>query len=86
MTQLWSEGEPITVAMGSRGQPVRFIWQGRPHPILRIVQHWQLDQDWWSEQGHLWREYLAVLTATGLFCVIFQDLADQHWYLVRVYD
>lgn len=85
MTHLWSEGEPITVEVNSQGQPVRFTWQGRQHQLKYIIEHWQIDVDWWSEHGRIWRSYMTI-TAGSLLCVIYQDLVTHEWRLVRVYD
>ena len=86
MTQLWLAGEPITMETGSNGRPLRFCWQGRQHQLQYVVQHWQIDVDWWSEQGRVWRNYLTIITEGSLLCVIYQDLITQEWHLVRVYD
>ena len=53
--------------------------------MQNIRQRWQVDGDWWSEAGHAWREYMAVTTADGLFCVIYFDLITQQWRLSRLY-
>ncbi len=86
MTHLWLAGEPITMEVGSNGRPLRFSWQGRQHQLKYIVQHWQVDVDWWSEQGRVWRNYLTIITEGSLLCVIYQDLTTHEWHLVRVYD
>ena len=69
-----------------RGQPFRFAWQGRSHRLQQVQQRWQVDSDWWSEEGRIWREYLAVITTGGLLCVIYFDFLEQGWYLAKIYD
>ena len=86
MTRLWTNAEKIEVELNESGWPARFTWQGQAHPVQQIRQRWQVDGDWWSEAGHVWREYMALTTADGLLCVIYFDLLDQSWYLSRVYD
>lgn len=86
MTRLWAEGEEINVELGTAGWPACFIWQGRAHAVQNIRQRWQVDGDWWSDAGYVWREYMAVTTADGLFCVIYFDLITQQWRLSRLYD
>ena len=86
MTRLWPNGEPIAVQTDAQGRPVRFTWGQQTHKLARVHQRWQVDVDWWSSEGRAQRLYLAVTTTGGLFCVIFQDLADQRWYLAKVYD
>ena len=86
MSRLWPAGEAIAVTVDGQGRPVAFRWQGRQHRLVQVQQRWQVDTDWWSAGGRSWRAYFAVTTATGIFCVIFQDLSSQAWYLAKVYD
>lgn len=86
MTRLWSEGSPIAVKMGGSDSPESFTWQGQVHRIQHIWQHWQVDSDWWTEQGRAWRDVLAVSTTDGLLCVLYYDVQKQEWFLERLYD
>ena len=86
MTRLWPAGEPIEVNTDDEGRPVGFAWQGQSSRLHQIQQHWQVDNDWWSEEGRVWRDYLAVTTTTGLLCVIYRDLLGEGWWLAKVYD
>ena len=86
MSRLWPEGEPIVVQVDEQGRPLRFVWRTRQHQLVRIQQHWQVDTDWWSDDGRVWREYLATTTTTGLLCVIYQDLLTEGWFLAKIYD
>lgn len=86
MTRLWPAGLPLRVYVGHDGAPRRFTWQGHHYRVAHIQQRWQVDTDWWEAGGRLWRDYLAVVTQEGLFCVIYQDLLDEQWYLSKVYD
>jgi hypothetical protein len=86
MTRLWTEGETITVRLSERGWPVEFTWQGRLHGVQIIRQRWQVDTDWWTDEGRVWREYLALTTTDGLLCVVYFDLLNQSWHLSSVYD
>ncbi|MCB0074137.1 MAG: hypothetical protein KDE20_21880 [Caldilineaceae bacterium] len=86
MTRLWPQGQPIDVATDSHGRPVRFDWQGRSHRLKQVQQRWQVDTDWWSEEGRVWRDYQAVITTDGLLCVLYLDLLEQRWYLAKLYD
>lgn len=86
MTLLWAAGAPVIVAVDSTQRPVRFEWQGRAHRVAQIVQQWQVDVDWWAEPGRIWRAYTALITADGLFCVLYYDLTDDEWRLARLYD
>jgi len=86
MSRLWPEGEPIVVQVDEQGRPLRFVWRTRLHQLVQVQQHWQVDTDWWSDDGRVWREYLAVTTTTGLLCVIYQDLLTESWFLAKIYD
>lgn len=86
MTRLWPEGETIRVTLGESGWPAQFTWQGQAHRVQQIRQRWQVDGDWWSEDGHVWREYIALTTADGLLCVLYFDLLGRGWHMSKVYD
>lgn len=86
MTRLWLDSELIQVELGESGWPVRFIWNGQAHTVRQVRQRWQVDSDWWSDAGHVWREYMALTTADGFLCVIYFNLLDQNWYLSKLYD
>ena len=86
MTLLWPAGVPVAVTTDPHGNPVAFTWQGRRHHLVGVVQRWQVDVDWWTPQGRSWREYMAVLTADHLLCVLYLDLSTAEWRLVRLYD
>jgi len=86
MSRLWPEGEPISVLLNADTQPVRFTWQGRSHRIAQVQQRWSVDADWWRSEGRVLRGYWAVITTSGLLCVIYQDLAREAWFLAKVYD
>ncbi len=86
MTRLWPNGSKIDIEGDARGKIVSFTWQGRTHPIQKTHQRWQVDTDWWSEEGEAHREYFALTTTDGLLCVIYRDLLDDKWYLAKLYD
>lgn len=86
MSRLWPEGEVISVQCSGEQQPVSFVWRGRMHRLAQVQQRWQVDADWWSTEGRVRRDYWAVTTASGLFCVFYQDLERGSWFLAKVYD
>ena len=85
MTRLISNDKPIATILGEDGNPIKFVWNGM-HPIHQIHQHWEVDTEWWSEMGHVWREYFAVTTKNGLLCVLYHDLLNDEWHIERIYD
>ncbi|MBP7961471.1 MAG: hypothetical protein KBG20_03875 [Caldilineaceae bacterium] len=86
MTRLWPEGDPIDVTLDRAQEPAAFAWQGRTHPVRRIRQRWQVDSEWWSPSGRVWRDYVAITTGDGLLCVLFHDRLAEAWFLEKVYD
>ena len=73
-------------AVDAQGVPVSFGWQGQAHAIERLVQRWEVETDWWTEEGDVHRLHVAVITKTGLLCVLFFDYAAAEWRLTRLYD
>ena len=87
MSRLWEDGEDINVTLDTHGWPIRFVWQNQTHAVQRVLQYWNVDMDWWSEQGRVCRDYVSVTTSGGLLCVLYCDLLDQQrWRLSKVYD
>jgi hypothetical protein len=86
MTRRWLDGQAIAVEFDPHGLVTSFIWQRQEHRLHHIQQRWQVDTDWWTDEGRIWRDYLAVTTTSGLLCVIFQDLLTGAWYLETLYD
>lgn len=85
MTRLLSGGEPVET-WGGEGTPDGFIWQNAPHRILEVTNCWRVHTRWWEPRETVWRQYLKVVTDSGLLCLIFRDLQRGGWFLVRVYD
>ena len=84
MNRVWQEGLPVTVATDDRGQPLRFTWLARTHPVVEIVSYWRVDYEWWQQR--IWRDYFQVCTGTGLLVVLYEDLIRTEWFLHRLYD
>lgn len=87
MTRLWVDGLPLQVKTNSRDQPAIFQLNGHRFVVEQVVQQWEVDTDWWSEQGRAWRRHYAVITrGEGMFCVISYDVLNDAWRLDRIYD
>lgn len=86
MTRLWTKGEPIQIQTSSYGVPVRFRWRRRNYLIQSIRQQWEVNTDWWNDDGQIQRVYFVIITGSGLLCVLYQDLVTDTWYLSKVYD
>lgn len=85
MTRLWAEGEKIKI-WGDKYTPQGFVWQGLDHHILEVCNRWQVHTRWWEPGETVWREYLKVVTDSGLLCQIYHDLIGEEWFLARLYD
>jgi len=85
MTRLWSQGERIEV-WGGEGMPAGFEWHGEPHRVQDVCNCWRIHTRWWEPEHAIWREYLKVVTDTGLLCLIYDDLLTGDWFLSRIYD
>lgn len=87
MTKSWPQGLPVRVdALDAEGAPVAFAWHGQTHPVEQVLQRWEVDTDWWSHHGAVRRAYAAVITQTGLLCVLFFDFDAGEWRIARLYD
>jgi hypothetical protein len=88
MSRLWTDEEPIMVVTDDGDAPVSFTWQGRVHPVVRVVEQWELQTDWWSEAGEVSRRYFKLITRGGLLCEIYLDLlaGPGEWRMAKLYD
>ena len=87
MSRLFDPALAIEMDTDSWGRPTRFTLLSRQHKLLQALQHWQVDTDWWHEDGGVHREYWAVTTSGGLFCVVYKELAEPDgWFLTKMYD
>ena len=85
MTRLWPEGEAVDI-WGEEDTPAGFFWQGRRHSIEDACNRWRVHTRWWEPEEVVWREYVKVVTGTGLLCLLYRDLSAGGWFLARVYD
>jgi len=85
MTRFWPDGIPIQI-WGDAQAPTGFTWEGTGHPIIQICNRWRVHTRWWEPGEAVHREYLKVVTESGLLCLISNDLASGTWFLCRLYD
>ncbi len=86
MTRTWPYGQPISAQTDDDGRPVTFVLNEQRFRLLRIEQHWEVDTDWWSDEGRVWRRYVAATTLEGVFVVLFYDVLRDGWFLEKIYD
>jgi hypothetical protein len=84
MTRLWQNGATIQVRVDELGVPDSFTWQGRKHPVTRIVRTWIADDQWWRKR--IWREYFKLTTKSQMLVIVYHDLVSDLWFLQRLYD
>jgi hypothetical protein len=85
MTRLWPGGERLETWGGEKAL-TGFNWQGESHRITDVCNRWRIHTRWWEPEQAIWREYLKVVTDTGLLCLIYQELPSGGWLLARLYD
>jgi hypothetical protein len=85
VTRLWPKGELVEVR-GGEGTVAGFVWRGSSHQIQETCNRWRVHTRWWESDQAVWREYLKVITDTGLLCLLYRDLLGGDWFLARVYD
>lgn len=87
MTRLWQTGaQPIEAHLDEKERLTSFTWHGTMHPIRRVEQQWEIDTDWWTAEGRVWRHYYAVTTITKLLVVIYREMETGEWFVGRMYD
>jgi Family of unknown function (DUF6504) len=89
-------GDPIEV-MVACGRPAGFVWRGRPHRVLRVLEHWVMTRDWWNEQHagdpfwenpgerEFWRVEASSGDEAGIYELRHEPGADA-WRLSRRWD
>lgn len=83
--RLLGEGEPLVVECDAGGRPLGFRWAGQMYKVARVCNRWRVRGEWWrGESGG--REYIKLVTGSGLLCLIARDLDAGAWFLIRIYD
>ena len=86
MSRTWPAGHPILAQTDDAGRPVLFVLNEQRFRLLRIEQHWEVDTDWRSDDGRVWRRYVAATTLEGDLIVLFYDVLREDWFLEKLYD
>ena len=84
--RLWIEGEAISVRCSEAGRPLGFTWREQSYRVRRVCNRWRASEEWWRAEPAAWREYIKLVTEEGLLCLIAWDIADDRWFLIRVFD
>jgi hypothetical protein len=88
-------GEPIKVTVQD-GKPVRFVWRGRLHSVLGVLEHWVVSREWWQRNNpdtdtpperEFWRvEARPGEDVPSAVYELRRDVGTGDWLLVRVWD
>ena len=70
--------EPVHVEQSDSGGPAA-VRTARRQVIKAIEDRWRIDDEWWRSEP-VSRLYYAVMLASGLRLVLYQDLITGNWY------
>ncbi|HET8628632.1 MAG TPA: DUF6504 family protein [Thermomicrobiales bacterium] len=76
---------PIAVRAGRDGAPVALRWRGRGERVARVAERWDVVAGWWRGEAAR-RRYYRLVTRSGLWCVVYRDLAAGRWHLDEILD
>ncbi|HYL07553.1 MAG TPA: hypothetical protein VEU76_03335 [Candidatus Udaeobacter sp.] len=82
MTRLLDPAIVATVTVGPGGAPVAIsgAYTGSLDPIAR----WKVETAWWKTP--VVREYWRVVLNNNILCELYRDVANNEWYVDRIYD
>lgn len=72
---------PVQIVPNERGEPLWVRQRGRRRQVVRVIDRWRLDDEWWREPLH--RLYYLVEMAEGSIELFFHDLVEDRWYRQR---
>jgi hypothetical protein len=76
--RLLNQPRSLTVEADDRGVPRRIGAGERQRRVIKIVDVWRIDDEWWRTT--ISRRYLLVVLEDGVMRTIFQDLIGGEWY------
>ena len=76
--RLLNQPRPLIVEADDRGVPRRVGAGDRQRRVVRIVDAWRIDDEWW--RATISRRYMVVMLDDGVARTIFQDLIGGGWY------
>jgi len=75
--------KPARVATGAGGVPAVLNMRAGWIPVLWILETWELDEEWWTQQAIL-RTYYRVQLQDGSLLRLFRDGQNGRWYRQQV--
>lgn len=62
-------------------RPTAVEWRGRQRRVVRILNVWRVDDEWWRNEVR--RQYFELLLEGDVRLTIFEDCLTGHWYHQR---
>ncbi len=76
-----NQPRPVTVELDRKQLPLSLTEEGRAHEIIRILEVWRVDDEWWRKP--LGRRYVEVILDNGNRQVLFEDIKTGEWFVHR---
>ena len=70
---------PVGVRTGAGGRPLELHLKGGRRSVARILEIWQIDDEWWRDP--ISRRYATLILENGLTVTVYRDLTTGRWYL-----
>lgn len=77
MAKLSKKPEEIKVTVNIKGAPLSLLRNGKREKITAIYDRWRVETE---------KDYFKVKTSRGLVYDIYHEIADNRWYLAKIYD
>jgi hypothetical protein len=68
----------IRVKTGAGGRPLVVYMKGRPRRVHRILDIWQIDDEWWRDP--ISRRYATLILDDEGAVTVYRNLLDGRWY------
>lgn len=69
---------PLRVKTGAGGRPILIYLKRRAQRVQRILDIWQIDDEWWRDP--ISRRYATLILEDGRTVTIYRNLLDGRWY------
>ena len=76
--RLLNQPKPTAIEATSEGEPKSVVVHGRFQPVRAILDSWRIDDEWWREE--IARRYFAVELQNGRTLTVYHDLVGGGWF------
>ncbi len=73
---------PVQVVPGLDGRPAKILETRKPSRVEKVIDLWELDDEWWREKP-IRRRYFRLLMDSGGVLTVFKDLSSDEWFSQR---